>query len=70
MPGGKTPMVTPKPDPAQQIPGGPNRASTDTAALENELKRQTEQRRDHEKPAVNADRPRDRRLKPERKGVI
>lgn len=70
MPGGKTPIVTPKPDPAQQIPGEPRRASVDPAALEDELKRQTEQRRAHEKPEVNADRPRDRRLKPERKGVI
>lgn len=40
------------------------------AAVEHELKRQTENRKEHEKPEVHADRPRDARLKPERKGVI
>lgn len=45
-------------------------AEGDRARVEDELKRQTAQRREHEKPEVNADRPRDAKLKPERKGVI
>ncbi len=62
MPGRHSEPVTRTP---QQQP-----AEGERAAIEQELKRQTEQRREHEKPEVNADRPRDRRLKPERKGVI
>lgn len=42
----------------------------DRKTVEQKLKRQTGQRKPHEKPDVHADRPRDRQLKPERKGVI
>ena len=45
-------------------------AEGDRERVEHELKRQTEQRKEHAKPEVHADRPRDRKLKPERKGVI
>ena len=62
MPGRNTEHTTRTPQ--KQPPEGSR------AAIEHELKRQTENRKEHEKPEVNADRPRDRRLKPERKGVI
>jgi hypothetical protein len=62
MPGRNTEHTTRTPQ--QQPPEGSRKA------VEHELKRQTEQRKEHEKPEVNADRPRDRKLKPERKGVI
>lgn len=61
MPGRNTEHVTRTP---QQQPEG------DPKTIEHELKRQTEQRKEHEKPEVHADRPRDKQLKPERKGVI
>lgn len=62
MPGRNTEPVTNTSQ--QQPPEG------DAKTIEHELERQTEQRRQHEKPDAHADRPGDRQLKPERKGVI